>query len=193
MIPFGGKAISRDISNGCTIMAKHAEKLKCKFGSALSQEMKENELVCIPGLQGRPPKEISLKNLASIIEARTQEIIEHVHYEIKASGFGEQLIGGIVVTGGGSQLRHITQLFQYVTGLDCRVRYPNEHLHEPPSDTNIPSFSTGVGLVIRGYEDRRLPDTDSKDPLRKKKDKRNGFMDKFLNNIKTWFEEEQDY
>ncbi len=191
VIPFGGKAISQDISNGCTIMAKHAEKLKCKFGSALSQEMKENELVCIPGLQGRPPKEISLKNLASIIEARTQEIIEHVHYEIKASGFGEQLIGGIVVTGGGSQLRHITQLFQYVTGLDCRVGYPNEHLYEPPSDTNIPSFSTGVGLVIRGYEDQRL--TDSKDPLRKKKEKRNGFMDKFLNNIKTWFEEEQDY
>ena len=193
VIPFGGKAISQDISNGCTIMAKHAEKLKCKFGSALSQEMKENELVCIPGLQGRAPKEISLKNLASIIEARTTEIIEHVHYEIKASGFGEQLIGGIVVTGGGSQLRHITQLFQYVTGLDCRVGYPNEHLHEPPSDTNIPSFSTGVGLVIRGYEDQRLSEAESKDPLRKKKEKRNGFMDKFLNNIKTWFEEEQDY
>ncbi len=194
VIPFGGKAISQDISNGCTIMAKHAEKLKCKFGSALSQEMKENELVCIPGLQGRPPKEISLKNLASIIEARMTEIIEHVHYEIKASGFGDQLIGGIVVTGGGSQLRHITQLFQYVTGLDCRVGYPNEHLHEPPSDTNIPSFSTGVGLVIRGYEDVRLIESDKKDPLRKKKERRNGFMDKFLNNIKTWFEqEEQDY
>ena len=194
VIPFGGKAISQDISNGCTIMAKHAEKLKCKFGSALSQEMKENELVCIPGLQGRPPKEISLKNLASIIEARMTEIIEHVHYEIKASGFGDQLIGGIVVTGGGSQLRHITQLFQYVTGLDCRVGYPNEHLHEPPSDTNIPSFSTGVGLVIRGYEDARHTESDKKDPLRKKKEKRNGFMDKFLNNIKTWFEqEEQDY
>ena len=194
VIPFGGKAISQDISNGCTIMAKHAEKLKCKFGSALSQEMKENELVCIPGLQGRPPKEISLKNLASIIEARMTEIIEHVHYEIKASGFGDQLIGGIVVTGGGSQLRHITQLFQYVTGLDCRVGYPNEHLHEPPSDTNIPSFSTGVGLVIRGYKDSRLTESDKKDPLSKKKEKRNGFMDKFLNNIKTWFEqEEQDY
>ena len=193
VIPFGGKAISQDISNGCTIMAKHAEKLKCKFGSALAQEMKENELVCIPGLQGRPPKEISLKNLANIIEARMTEIIEHVHYEIKASGFGDQLIGGIVVTGGGSQLRHITQLFQYVTGLDCRVGYPNEHLHEPPSDTNIPSFSTGVGLVIRGYEDTQQVESDTKDPLRKKKSKRNGFMDKFLNNIKTWFEEEQDY
>ena len=193
VIPFGGKAISQDISNGCTIMAKHAEKLKCKFGSALAQEMKENELVCIPGLQGRPPKEISLKNLANIIEARMTEIIEHVHYEIKASGFGDQLIGGVVVTGGGSQLRHITQLFQYVTGLDCRVGYPNEHLHEPPTDTNIPSFSTGVGLVIRGYEDTQQVESDTKDPLRKKKSKRNGFMDKFLNNIKTWFEEEQDY
>ena len=193
VIPFGGKAISQDISTGCTIMAKHAEKLKCKFGSALSQEMKENELVCIPGLQGRTPKEISLKNLASIIEARMTEIIEHVHYEIKASGMGDQLIGGIVVTGGGSQLRHITQLFQYVTGLDCRVGYPNEHLHEPPTDTNIPSFSTGVGLVIRGYEDNPV-NSDTNDHMKKKKKERNGFMDTFVSNIKTWFEqEEQDY
>jgi cell division protein FtsA len=191
VIPFGGEAITQDISNGCSIMSKHAEKLKCKFGSALSQEMKDNELVCIPGLQGRTPKEISLKNLASIIEARLTEIIEHVHYEIKASGMGDQLIGGIVVTGGGSQMRHITQLFQYVTGLDCRVGYPNEHLHEPPSDTNIPSFSTGVGLVIRGYEDKISDTTAKTDPMAKKKAKRNGFMDKFVTSIKTWFEQEE--
>lgn len=194
VIPFGGKAITQDISTGCNIMTKHAEKLKCKFGSALSQEMKENELVCIPGLHGRRPKEISLKNLASIIEARMTEIIEHVHYEIKASGMGDQLIGGIVVTGGGSQMRHITQLFQYVTGLDCRIGYPNEHLHEPPSDTNIPSFSTGVGLVIRGYEEKDTEEAVTQDPLRKKKGERDGFMKKFVSNIKNWFEqEEQDY
>jgi cell division protein FtsA len=191
VIPFGGKAITQDISSGCSIMTKHAEKMKCKFGSALSQEMKENELVCIPGLQGRRPKEISLRNLASIIEARMTEIIEHVHYEIKASGMGDQLIGGIVVTGGGSQMRHITQLFQYVTALDCRVGYPNEHLHEPPSDTNIPSFSTGVGLVIRGYEDKILATDTKTEAMTVKKEKRDTFMDNFVKKIKTWFEEEE--
>jgi|TARA_B110000116_G_scaffold237759_1_gene224180 cell division protein FtsA len=191
VIPFGGKAISQDISTGCNIMAKQAEKLKCKFGSALAQEMKDNELVCIPGLQGRKPKEISLKNLASIIEARMTEIIEHVHYEIKASGLGDQLIGGIVVTGGGSQMRHITQLFQYVTGLDCRVGYPNEHLHEPPSDTNIPSYSTGVGLVIRGYEVQIASEVIEAGNTKKKKSK-GSFMDTFVNSIKDWFEKEEE-
>ena len=193
VIPFGGQAITKDISTGCNIMSKHAEKLKCKFGSALSQEMKENELVCIPGLHGRRPKEISLKNLASIIEARMTEIIEHVHYEIKASGMGDQLIGGIVVTGGGSQMKHITQLFQYVTGLDCRIGYPNEHLHEPPSDTNIPSFSTGVGLVIRGYDEKDMNDSASDRPQPKGGERRK-HIDGFLNRIKNWFEQEdQDY
>ena len=82
---------------------------------------KSNEIVCIPGLTGRKPKEIALKTLAQIIEARMTEIIEHVHYEIRSSGYGDQLIGGIVLTGGGSQLKHVTQLFQFVTGLDCRL------------------------------------------------------------------------
>jgi cell division protein FtsA len=153
--------------------------------------MKDNELVCIPGLQGRKPKEISLRNLASIIEARMVEIIEHVHYEIKASGLGDQLIGGIVVTGGGSQLRHITQLFQYHTGLDCRVGYPNEHLHEPPRDTNIPSFSTGVGLVIRGYEESESA-ASIKTNIKPDVKRRQGFMEDFVKNIKDWFEKEEE-
>jgi len=76
VIPFGGKVISSDISQGCNIMEKQAEKLKCKFGSALANEMNDNEIVCIPGLAGRKPKEISLHNLANIIEARMEEIIE---------------------------------------------------------------------------------------------------------------------
>ncbi len=191
VIPFGGKVISSDISKGCNIMSKQAEKLKCKFGSALAQEMSTNELVCIPGLTGRKPKEISLRNLASIIEARMVEIIEHVHYEIKASGLGDQLIGGIVVTGGGSQLRHITQLFQYHTGLDCRVGYPNEHLQESPTETNIPSFSTGVGLVIRGSEESLRNESNNQSEPTQRKERRN-LMEDFKKNIKEWFEKEEE-
>ena len=153
VIPFGGNVLTEDIRQGCQIMKKQAELLKQRFGSAIATEMKDNEIVCIPGLQGRNPREISLKNLASIIEARMTEIIEHVHFEIRNSGFAEQLIGGVVLTGGGSQLRHITQLFQYVTGMDCRVGYPSEHLAEAPNqEVTAPSFATGVGLVIKGFD-----------------------------------------
>ena len=128
VIPFGGNIITEDIKEGCTIMNKQAELLKSKFGSALASESQENEIVCIPGLRGREPKEISVKNLCKHYQARMEEIIEHVYYEIKNSGYEKKLIGGIVVTGGGSQLKHITQLFEYVTGMDTRIGYPTEHL-----------------------------------------------------------------
>jgi cell division protein FtsA len=134
-------------------MKNQAELLKVKFGSALAVENKETDIVVIPGLKGREPKEISIRNLAHIIEARMTEILEHVHYEIKNSGFEKQLIGGIVITGGGAQLKHMKQLVEYVTGMSCRVGYPNEHVSKAPSeDMLMPTLSTGVGLVINGLE-----------------------------------------
>ena len=153
VIPFGGNIISEDIKEGCTIIKHQAELLKVKFGSALATEAKDNEIVSIPGLRGREPREISLKNLASIIQARMEEIIEHVYYEIKNSGYEKKLIGGIVVTGGGSKLKHLPALMEYVTGMDVRVGFPNEHLAPGnPEDVTSPIFSTGVGLVMKGLE-----------------------------------------
>ncbi len=191
VIPFGGNIITEDIKKGCTIMKNQAEALKKKFGSAIASENNENEIVCIPGLRGREPKEISLKNLANIIEARMSEIIEHIYYEIKNSGFEKELIGGIVVTGGGSQLRHITQLFEFITGMDCRIGYPNEHLYKAPNEDVVkPTYSTGVGLVMKGFENGVSP---SPDEVVKKQqgESRKGAM-KFLENIKAWFENEEE-
>jgi cell division protein FtsA len=157
VIPFGGNVITEDIKEGCTIMHRQAELLKTKFGAAVTQSSQDNEVVCIPGLRGRDPKEISVMNLANIINARMSEILEHIYYEIKNSGFEKKLIGGIVVTGGGSQLKHMNQLIEFTTGMDSRVGYPNEHLS---SNTNInvtsPLFATGVGLVAKGFEQYEL-------------------------------------
>jgi cell division protein FtsA len=153
VIPFGGNVITDDIRQGCTILKPQAELLKVKYGSALGTENRENEVVCIPGLKGRDPKEISLKTLALIIQARMEEILEHVHYEIRNSNFEKQLIGGIVLTGGGAQLRHMKQLVEFVTGMDCRIGYPNEHVSKAPNEEMlVPSLSTGVGLVMYGQE-----------------------------------------
>ncbi len=153
VIPFGGNVITDDIKEGCSIIRNQAELLKIKFGSALANQMKDNEIVSIPGLRGREPKEISVKNLANIIQARMEEIVEHVFYEIKSSGFERKLIAGIVVTGGGAQLKHITQLIEYITGMDTRIGYPNEHLAKGADETKSPLFATGVGLVIKGLQD----------------------------------------
>lgn len=159
VIPFGGNSVTEDIREGCSVMRNQAELLKTRFGSALAEENKENEIICVPGLRGREPKEISVKNLAYVIQARMEEIIDHVYYEIKSSGYEKKLIGGIVITGGGAQLKHLSQLVEYVTGLDCRIGYPNEHLaknEELPKnvyeDLKSPMYATGIGLLIKGIE-----------------------------------------
>lgn len=153
VIPFGGNVITEDIKEGCSIIRTQAEQLKVKFGSALAKQTRENEIVSIPGLRGREPKEISVKNLAHIIQARVEEIIDHVHYEIKNSGYEKKLIAGIVITGGGSQLKNISQLVEYITGMDTRIGYPNEHLGKGFDEVKSPMYATGVGLVINGLQD----------------------------------------
>ncbi len=156
VIPFGGNVITEDIKEGCSIIGKQAELLKIKFGSAWPGENKETEVVSIPGLRGRESKEITLKNLSKIIHARVQEIIEHVHLEIKNYGNETQkgkLIAGIVLTGGGSQLKHLRQLVEYITGMDTRIGYPNEHLAGDSDDTvSSPSYATAVGLLMEGLD-----------------------------------------
>ncbi len=156
VIPFGGNVITEDIKEGCSIIEKQAELLKIKFGSAWPGENKDNEIVSIPGLRGREPKEITLKNLSKIIHYRVVEIIEDVFLEIKNYGYEEQkkkLIAGIVVTGGGSQLKHLKQLIEYITGMDTRIGYPNEHLAGNTSkEVKEPLFATAVGLVLNSLE-----------------------------------------
>jgi cell division protein FtsA len=159
VIPFGGNIITDDIKEGCSIIEKQAELLKIKFGSAWPGENKDNEIVSIPGLRGRDPKEISLKNLSKIIHARVVEIIEQVYMEIKNYGHEDQkkkLIAGVVLTGGGSQLKHLKQLVEYVTGMDTRIGLPNEHLAGNNSiEISNPTFATAVGLVMNSMEKRK--------------------------------------
>ena len=157
VIPFGGNVITEDIKEGCSIIEKQAELLKIKFGSAWPGENRDTEIVSIPGLQGRDPKEISLKTLSKIINARVVEIIEQVFLEIKNYGHNDQkkkLIGGVVLTGGGSQLKHLKQLVEYRTGMDTRVGYPSEHLAGDTSEiVSSPLFATSVGLLMSALEE----------------------------------------
>ncbi len=157
VIPFGGNVITDDIKEGCSIIQKQAELLKIKFGSAWPGENKETEIVSIPGLRGHEPKEISLKTLSKIINARIVEIVEQVFLEIKNYGHDEQkkkLIAGIVITGGGSQLKHLKQLVEYITGMDTRIGYPNEHLAGDSEDNQTsPIFSTAVGLLMTALKE----------------------------------------
>ena len=211
VIPFGGNVITEDIKEGCSIIEKQAELLKVKFGSAWPGENKETEIVSIPGLRGREPKEITLKNLSKIIHARVQEIIEHVYLEIKNYGHETQkgkLIAGIVLTGGGSQLKHLRQLVEYITGMDARIGYPNEHLAGDSDDAlSSPSYATAVGLLMEGLEKFKKDEAqkveeekieaaieaqeNEKQPeviIEKPKQKRRSFFDKFKEGFKDFLD-----
>ena len=159
VIPFGGNVITEDIKEGCSIIEKQAELLKVKFGSAWPGENRDSEIVSIPGLRGRDPKEISLKTLSKIINARVVEIIEQVYLEIKNYGHDEQkkkLIGGVVLTGGGSQLKHLKQLVEYITGMDTRIGYPSEHLAgDTESSETSPMYATAIGLLMNALEHKK--------------------------------------
>jgi cell division protein FtsA len=201
VIPFGGNIVTEDIKEGCLIIRNQAELLKVKFGSALANENQDNEIVSIPGLRGRDPKEISIKTLASIIEARMTEIIEHVHYEIRNSGYDKRLGAGIVVTGGGAQLKHIKQLIEYTTGIDTRIGYPNEHLAKGLVDSvKSPMFATGVGLAIKGLQRiEKTPTQQIEETLNvvqaqapKPAKTREGLLDKLLKKSTEWFTEDTD-
>lgn len=200
VIPLGGNIVTEDIRQGCAVLRNQAEQLKVRYGSALADENKENEVICVPGIRGRDPKEISVKNLAYIIQARMEEIIEHVDFEIKSSGYHDKLIAGIVITGGGAQLKHLVQLVEYMTGIDCRIGYPNEYLAKTDSinkqvfdELKSPLYATGIGLLIKGIqsieEDEATNNEESVRKLEKrgevkdiveKQQKREGWLKKLL-------------
>lgn len=198
VIPLGGNIVTEDIREGCMVMKNQAELLKLKFGSALADENKDSEIISIPGLRGREPKEISVRNLAYIIQARMEEIIEHVYYEIKSSGYEKKLIAGIVLTGGGAQLKHLTQLVEYVTGMDARIGYPNEHIaRSSVEEIKSPMYATGIGLVIKALHAMDSGKQGAPSDSRPQKQQRTlGLFDKILQKGRNWLEndiEDSDY
>ena len=219
VIPFGGENITDDIKKGLGVLKTQAEQMKVQFGSALAEEAKANAFITIPGLRGMAPKEISVKTLAGIIQARMSEIMDFVSYHLKQVGLDNRLMnGGIILTGGGSQLKHLIQLTEYVTGLNARIGYPNEHLAAGHiEELAKPMYSTCLGLILKGYNDYEnknkqfelefkkieLPvhqeeveeqeETEVEELVKPKSRKTlSGFMTSFKENLIDLFKEEED-
>jgi len=196
VIPFGGNIITEDICTGCSIIKHYAEEVKVKFGSALASENRDDEVVSIPGIRGREPKEISFKNLAHIIQARLEEIFELVNYEIQKAKADNQLIAGIVLTGGGAMMRHIQQLAEFKTGLEVRIGYPNEHLNQTKmKELSSPMYSTSIGIVIetiaRMEHDEYLHESEEAEKRRIEREGKVQVPDQQIETTKTTVEPEE--
>lgn len=222
VIPFGGENITNDIKTGLGVLKTQAEQMKVQFGSALAEEAKANAFITIPGLRGMAPKEISVKNLAGIIQARMSEIMDFVSYHLKQVGLDNRMLnGGVILTGGGSQLKHLIQLTEYITGLNARIGYPNEHLAGGHiEELAKPMYSTCLGLILKGYNDYEnkrkqfeiefkkveipqglqqpiveevlLESGSEKNSKMKPRKTLKGFMDSFKNGLIDMFKEEED-
>jgi cell division protein FtsA len=223
VIPFGGENITNDIKTGLGVLKTQAEQMKIQFGSALADEAKANAFITIPGLRGMAPKEISVKNLANIIQARMSEIMDFVTYHLKQVGLDNRMLnGGVILTGGGSQLKHLLQLTEYLTGLNARIGFPNEHLSGGHIDElSKPMYSTCIGLILKGYNDyenknktfdnnfikvtstgimqeevveeqETFTQEETEPQVIRRKKTIKGFMDSFKNNLIEMFKEEED-
>ena len=220
VIPFGGENITNDIKMGLSVLKTQAEQMKVQFGSALSDEAKANAFITIPGIRGMQPKEVSVKTLAQIIQARMSEILDFVTYHLKTVGMdNKQLNGGIILTGGGAQLKHLLQLTEYATGMNARIGYPNEHLAAGHvEELTKPMYSTCIGLILKGYNDFEHNRKQFKDQYKKvqvpeefkreltkeelfiedqpvakeKLAKRNGIWSKLRNSLYDLFKEEEE-
>lgn len=157
VIPFGGNNITADIKNECGILEKQAEDLKKQFGEALYTMVDKTKVVAVPGIKGREPKEISLEFLARVIQYRVEEIIEGVMFEVQLADVAGKIGAGIVLTGGGSQLKNLEQLFAFKSKMDVRIGSPEEHIDSVNhKQINHPMYATAVGLLVKGLESQRV-------------------------------------
>ena len=165
VVPYGGKMVTGDIKEACSILGRYAEKLKIQFGSTWPGANLDTDIVSIPVIQGLPPKEISMKALSRVIYARMDEILDEINAEIANYRQVEprkSLIGGVVITGGGALLKHLPQFVSFKTQMSCRVGSPNIYLSEENREyLTSPTYATCVGLVLSGLEEQAAEETPS--------------------------------
>lgn len=158
VIPIGGNIINKDIK-AYGILERHVEKLKVTFGEAIAEKAQAEKFINIPSVSGQAPKEIAVKTLAGIIEARMEDIIDYVAAELDRCGLSGKLGAGIVITGGGATLKNLDQLFRVKLGCEVRLAMPTVHL-TPESAEKVanPKYSTIAGLLIDAVRNGRFTD-----------------------------------
>ncbi len=189
VIAVAGKKVTDDIKIGLSVLDDQAEALKLNHGECYVDRIFEDEIITVPGIAGRPPKEISKSILAKIIQARMEEILEIVGIEVKRSGYADMLSAGIVITGGGSLIHNISPLASQVLGMDAKIGRPLGLTGGLTEEVNSPIYATGVGLVLHAIHAGNttpLSSLDEEEPEGAGMDK---MMKGISNRMKSWFKE----
>lgn len=192
VIAIGGQKVTDDVRIGLNILVDQAEKLKSTYGEAFVDYMELDDVIEVPGIAGRPAKEISRAVLCQIIQARMQEIVEIVEMEIKRSTYSDKLSAGIVFTGGGSLVKNLEPLAQHITGMDVKVGYPRGLAGGLIEEVNSPVYSTGIGLVMQamhaGHFSANAPEESTKSSSNASKNMED-MMARIKERMMKWFKE----
>jgi cell division protein FtsA len=147
VLPFGGNHVTRDVAVGLRVSLEDAETIKVKSGLALRKTADPTGVIKVRDIYSHRSRSVLLVNLAGIIEARMAEMFAMVKKDLEQSGMIKLLAGGIVLTGGASQLKGIEKLASDALGLPVRVGHP-KNIDGPPAIIKNSIYATGVGLLL---------------------------------------------
>jgi cell division protein FtsA len=188
VIAIAGQKVTDDIRLGLSVLDDQAETLKRKHGESYADLIEEDEVITVPGIAGRPPKEITKSILAKIVQARMEEILEIVGIEIKRSGYADSMSAGVVVTGGGSLIKNICPLANEILGLDAKVGIPLGITGGLKEEVDSPIYATGVGLVMHALRSGTTNNQTMLPPSSKGNNVEQ-VMQKITDRMKSWFKE----
>ncbi len=153
VLPIGGNHLTNDIAIGLRTPSSEAEKIKIRYGCALSTLVKHEETLDVPSVGGRPPRLLSRQILSEIIEPRVEELFGMVQQRLKKTGFEDMFASGIVLTGGTALMEGLTEAAERFLGLPIRRGSPR-NIGGLMDVVNSPIYATGVGLVLFGAENQ---------------------------------------
>ena len=188
VIAVAGQKVTDDIRIGLSVLDDQAENLKRKHGESYADLIQEDEVITVPGIAGRPPKEITKSILGKIIQARMEEILEIVGIEIKRSGYSDALSAGVVLTGGGSLVKNICPLANESLGMDAKIGLPLGITGGLVEEVNSPIYATAVGLVIHALK-TGMHNQKTMIPTSSKAISVEQVMNKIADRMKGWFKE----
>ena len=188
VIAVAGQKVTDDIRIGLSVLDDQAESLKRKHGESYADLIQEDEVITVPGIAGRPPKEITKSILGKIIQARMEEILEIVGIEIKRSGYSDALSAGVVLTGGGSLVKNICPLANESLGMDAKIGLPLGITGGLVEEVNSPIYATAVGLVIHALK-TGMNNQKTMIPTSSKATSVEQVMNKIADRMKGWFKE----
>jgi len=188
VIAVAGQKVTDDIRIGLSVLDDQAESLKRKHGEGYADLIQEDEVITVPGIAGRPPKEITKSILGKIIQARMEEILEIVGIEIKRSGYSDALSAGVVLTGGGSLVKNICPLANESLGMDAKIGLPLGITGGLVEEVNSPIYATAVGLVIHALK-TGMNNQKTMIPASSKATSVEQVMNKIADRMKGWFKE----